>query len=98
MKLKELNVSDTKLSVVQNDFCKLINLKYLNLSNTNINFLPEEFVNLTNLVEIEIKLETDFYYGKAFNLFSKLPKLIPQSVGLMQNLRKLIIAQNNLIN
>ncbi len=108
VKLKELNVSDTNLSVVQNDFCKLINLKYLNLSNTNINFLPEEFVNLTNLVEIEIKLETDFYYGKAFNLFSKLPKLrtlairmpkiIPQSVGLMQNLRKLIIAQNKTIS
>jgi len=108
VKLKELNVSDTKLSSIQKMIGKLINLKYLNLSNTNINFLPEEFENLKNLVEIEIKLESDLAYGKVFNMFSKLPKLknlkikmpetIPQSIGLMQNLRRLVILKNKKIS
>ncbi len=96
--------NNKKLKKLPETFGNLKNLNKLELSGTILKKLPDSFINLTNLFSLNLETENNFDYDNAFKKISKLPNLhtlkisfqkeLPQSIGLLTNIKTLFISYN----
>ncbi len=83
--LKELKLSNLKITKLPDCICRLTHLEKLDLSNTNITKFSKELGNLQNLKELWIVSNDNL-------------NELPKEIGNLQNLKKLSIKGNDNLN
>jgi GTPase SAR1 family protein len=103
--LKELNLTDNRLSTLPESISTLTNLNVLNLNNNRLSTLPESISTLTNLNVLDLENNQLTTLPESISTLTNLNTLnlsynqlttLPESISTLTNLKELNLTDNRL--